>query len=122
MCQSIIESFHPTDLVLCKCGEISVDAGEALKCAAKDWSNFLRVDDEGNEIVVKVESKTNFEASEMEREAHKDSKPNRKDMMAMLQEIIKSYDGLPRQALDAPVTNADLLSTLLLLNEILKRD
>ena len=59
LCQSTIESFHPTDLVLCKCGEISVDAGEGLKCAAKSWENFLRVDDEGNEIIVKVESKTN---------------------------------------------------------------
>ena len=47
LCSSIIESKHRHDYVSCLCGEISIDGGNDYhKCFAKDWRNFVRVDDE----------------------------------------------------------------------------
>lgn len=52
LCGDILESFHEFDYQTCKCNEISISGGLIrYECAAKDFSNFLRVDDEGNEIV-----------------------------------------------------------------------
>lgn len=54
-CNSIIESFHRTDYQTCVCNEISVYGGpDLMQCGAVEWSNFVRVDDLGNEINVKV--------------------------------------------------------------------
>lgn len=114
LCGDIIESFHPTDLVLCKCGEIQVEAGNALKCAAKDWKNFLRVDDQGNEIIVKVK--------EDDVKPLYNEKPSKKDLLGILDEMIKSYETLPPQAMNAYVTNYDLAAALLLLSSILHED
>ena len=52
LCNSIIESFHPTDHVICKCGEIELNGGDAMYAKANDFKNFVRVDDRGNEVVV----------------------------------------------------------------------
>jgi hypothetical protein len=52
LCLSIIESCHPTDLVVCKCGEIELNGGDAMYSRANDYNNFLRVDDLGNEKAV----------------------------------------------------------------------
>jgi hypothetical protein len=111
-CQSVIESFHPTDYVSCSCGEISVEEGLTLKCSAKDWSNFLRVDDEGNEIVVRVETTIPDEPSKLTKIQKLD----------MLDEMIRSYERLPQSAMSQPVSNYDLISSLLLLSSILRSD
>lgn len=108
-CLSVIESFHSKDYVECKCGEIAVDGGEALRCAARDFANFLRVDDEGNEIVVKV------------KDAHEPmEKPSLNEMISMLDDMIKGIENLPREGLFSPVTQADLASALLLVSSILR--
>jgi len=112
LCQSIIESFHDTDYVECKCGNISVSGGLKMECAALDWNNFLRVDDQGNEIIVTVKGE--------------DVKPfynetlTREDKIKMLDEMIKNYENLPTNALQAPITGYDFTSALLLLSSILK--
>ncbi len=106
LCESVIESVHASDYVYCKCGEIAVDGGDSLRCSAKDWKNFLRVDDEGNEIVVKVE----------------ENKPDKKQLIDMLDEMIKSYENLPQHVLYQPITHADLASSLLLISAILRAD
>lgn len=50
-CDDIIESTHRHDFVTCKCGEIAVDGGQAyFRAAAKNFENFIRLDDEGNEV------------------------------------------------------------------------
>jgi len=114
LCQSIIESFHPTDYVLCKCGEISVDGGDALRCAAKDFRNFLRVDDEGHEIIVTVKS-------EDVNPLYTDEKPmDREEKIKMLDDLIKSYDNLPTHAMTAPITNYEFSAFLTLLSSILR--
>lgn len=122
LCNSIIESFHSTDYVTCKCDEIFVDGGDALRCGAKDWNNFIRVDDEGNEIVVKIQNKLNSQEYQNKSEIHIPSKPTKNDMLEMLDEMIKSYERLPQHAMLTSVTQADLLSVLLLFSSILRSD
>ena len=56
LCNDVLESFHRHDFVRCKCDEISIDGGTDLfKCGAKNWCNFIRLDDNDNEFPVKVE-------------------------------------------------------------------
>jgi len=112
LCESIIESFANIDLVSCKCGEISIAGGEnKYECFANDFSNFLRVDDEGNEIIVM------FKEKEAERPREKTSK---QDLLAWLDEMIKRYDDLPEHAMYAPITHSDFISLLLLMSAFLK--
>jgi hypothetical protein len=62
LCSSIIESMKLDDYVSCKCGAITINGGTyAYECRANHWENFIRVDDEGNEIIVKVEEKKAIE-------------------------------------------------------------
>jgi hypothetical protein len=114
LCSSIIESFHTTDYVECKCGEISVSGGAALQCGSKDWNNFRRIDDMGNEIAVKVTETSDVKPLDIQ------TKPNRKELLEMLNEMIKSYDRLPDHAMHAPITHYDFVSALLLVSSIFK--
>ena len=110
LCKSIIESFHATDLVLCSCGEISVDGGEALRCGAKSWENFLRVDDDGREFSVSVKDSQGDVSGNASFKI-----PTRATIRAQVKEMIASYENLPAHALQQPVTHYDLVSVLLLL-------
>ena len=67
LCGDILESFHETDYVKCSCEEISIYGGrQSYKAAAKDFKNFLRIDDEGNEIEVKwIDKEEALENEEM---------------------------------------------------------
>lgn len=116
LCHSIIESFHSTDYVMCKCGEIAVDGGDGLKCYAKDWGNFLRVDDQGNEIIVKIED------TQSKSPLDGQFKPTRKELLDMLQEMINNYERLPPEVLSSSPTNYDLVSSLMLLLSILRSE
>lgn len=116
LCLSVIESFHSTDYVTCKCGEIAVDGGDALKCAAKDWNNFMRVDDNGNAIVVKVQGNDDVKQLDIQ------TKPSKKELVGMLEEMIKGIERLPDHAMLAPITHYDFCSALLLLSSIFKAD
>lgn len=117
LCNDILESFHQHDYVTCKCGEISVDGGQNyFKASAGDWKNFLRVDDEGNEILVKVVEETKEEVPFIEEAPL----PDKQDKLKMLDEMIKNIENLPQQAMILPVNHYDLLSALLLISSILK--
>lgn len=83
-----------------------------MECSALDWNNFLRIDDQGNEIIVTVKSE---DVKPLYNEA-----PTREDKLKMLDEMIKSYENLPQNALNAPITGYDLLSALLLVSSILR--
>jgi hypothetical protein len=115
-CLSIIESYHATDYVMCKCAEIYVDGGPALKCGANDYSNFLRVDDNGNEIVVKV---TNGD-KETQEVTESPSKPTRAELLRMLDDMISNIERLPQHALMGPINHYDHVSSLILLSSILR--
>jgi hypothetical protein len=47
---------------------------------------------------------------------------NKQDLLNILDEMILSYDRLPRHAQESFATNADLQAVLLLLSEILRAD
>lgn len=113
LCETVIESFHAEDYVTCKCGEIFVDGGDSFHCGANLWCNFLRVDDEGNEIIPKIQEKENKKPIE------KLHKPTKKELLDMLDEMIKSIESLPSQAMTLPINHYDFCSLLLLLSSIL---
>jgi hypothetical protein len=114
LCHSIIESFHDGDYVSCKCGHISVSSGLKMECSAIDWNNFLRIDDQGNEVIVKVKS------LQEDIKPHYNENPTREDKIKMLDEMIRSYENLPSHALEAPITGYDLVSSLLIISSILR--
>lgn len=115
LCNSVIESFHATDLVFCTCGEIGVDKGAGMKCIAKDWKNFLRVDDQDNIIIPKV-------AENEVKEALDTPKPTKKDLLEMLDAMIENIEKLPPYAMHTPINHYDYCSGLILLRELLRSD
>lgn len=114
LCGTVIESFHSTDYVECKCGEICVDGGEALRCAANDFTNFMRVDDDGNEIIVQVVEG----GIEKKVETHK--KPTKEELLEMMSEMAKSIERLPPGAMSTPINHYDHYSLIVLLLSILR--
>lgn len=114
LCGSVIESFYADDFVSCKCDEISVDGGAKMKCFAKNWNNFMRIDDEGNEIVVKIEGE-----DEHVKPLY-NSKPTYEDLLSELDIMIENIDKLPNHAKIQPINHYDFGSLLLLLSSILR--
>lgn len=110
LCNSIIESFHSYDFVQCTCGEIFVDAGDGLRCGAKDWVNFLRVDDEGKETPITVKEGKDTTVVET---------TDKIDPLEALRQMVAIYGELPKEAQHHPVTNSDMHSILILLEHIL---
>lgn len=68
----------------------------------------------GNEIAVKVTETSDVKPLDIQ------TKPNRKELLEMLNEMIKSYDRLPDHAMHAPITHYDFVSALLLVSSIFK--
>lgn len=134
LCHSIIESYHPEDYVTCRCEEIAVDGGLAMRCFARTWDNFLRIDDEGNEIVVKIEESSKYDIADMEpypfntprkcdvKPLYMTEKPTRDSLLKELDTMIENIDKLPQHAKSGPVNHYDLGSSLILLSEILRCD
>lgn len=115
-CQSIIESFHNLDLVSCKCGEIFVEGGpDNFKCRAGDFANFIRVDDQGNEIVVTVKEKENEQEP-----AEPPTKLSKNDLINMLGDMVVNIENLPPEAMYSPINQFDFCSLLILLKSILE--
>lgn len=116
LCNSIIESYSLEDYVTCSCGEIAITGGNSkYYVSAKEYSNFLRVDDEGNEIIVTVKHEDeSYPPKEEESIIDK-----RRLSLDMLYAMAKSYDNLPPQALQLPASNADLASALFIIYSIL---
>ncbi len=115
LCQDVLESFHQFDYVSCKCGEISISGGEyAYEVSAKNFENFLRLDDNGNEIQVKVKSEESIIPTEI------GSKPNREELLNMLDSMIKNIENLPPHAMQTAVNHYDLVSSLLLISALFR--
>jgi hypothetical protein len=117
LCFQILESFHTYDYVTCNCGEISISGGnDRLECSAKNWENFLRVDENGNEIVVKV--KDSVETTESNNEEFPIM--TRADKIDMLEAMVKNIENLPKAAMAQPINNFDMYSYLVVILSILK--
>ena len=120
-CQSIIESLTPQDFQLCTCKEIFVDGGDSMLCGANDWSNFIRIDDNGNEIIPKIVDKTTEKTDNTISLSEQDlPKFTKEDKLDMLKEMIAGYDKLPPGALSQPITHYDMMSSLIIIHQILK--
>lgn len=117
LCGDIIESYHSTDFVPCKCGHISVDGGSAMKCAAIDWNNFLRVDDKGNEIqvIIKDENKVKSEDEFVHR-------PSKSELIKELDYLREFIDMMPEYSRHTAITHSDFSAFLTILSAILRSD
>ena len=119
LCEEIIESVFFKDDVNCKCGEISLSGGNIKNwCYAKNWENFLRIDDDGNEIVPRIINAS--EKNEVGDEYQKISKPTKEEKIEMLGAMIKSTKELPEGAMILPISQYDFLSLIMLLYSIFK--
>lgn len=115
LCNDIIESDHKYGEVLCKCGEIFVSNAEEMRCGANDWSNFMRIDDQGNEIIVKV-------LDVPDKADNTPHKPDKRELLGMLESMIKNIEALPQGAMLTSINHYDLCSALLLLLSIFRAD
>lgn len=119
-CGDLLESFHRHDFVSCKCGEISIEGGEVVfKCFSKNWENFIRIDDDGNEVSVKVVEKDNQEEP-VHRE--KSYALGRKDKIKMLKTLTENISNLPESAMSLPVSHYDLYSFMLVVSELFSEE
>lgn len=101
-----------------------MDGGDALRCGSKDWSNFIRVDDEGNEIIVKVKESPLLisEKQETKNSQNAQHKPSKVELLEMLQEMIKSIESLPQGAMSSYITHYDYVLLLILLSALFRAD
>jgi hypothetical protein len=120
LCGDIIESFHPSDSVGCKCGEIAVSGGAALYTFANDYENFLRIDDCGNEIIVNYKERKN----KIDSEKQADEPPQGStidDLINELDERVKYIENLPQHASASPVNHYEVAMFMLVISTILKK-
>ena len=75
-----------------------------------NWSNFMRVDDFGNEILVKVKGE--------EESVEQEYKQCKADLLKILQGTIDSIEAMPSNAMSQPITHYDMLSMLLLMSSL----
>ncbi len=132
LCEDIIESDHVNDYVTCGCGEISVDGGtQYCRCSARDWSNFIRVDDEDNEVIPKIIDKTSKEEENKQVKkwvedevltAYEISKKRKQLALDALDEMIKKIEELPQVAWTTAITHYDYYSLLLLMSALFRTD
>lgn len=116
LCKDVLESFHRYDHVSCSCGEISIDGGSDIYGAsARNFDNFLRLDDEDNEIPVIYKEEDEKLADPIE------SAPlSKKEKIDMLDSMIKNIENLPLHAMQTPINHYDLLSFMTLLSSIVR--
>jgi hypothetical protein len=79
----------------------------------------LRVDDEDHEIKVNYKDDEEGQDGKVDKKEHT-HKPTRDELYRMLEDMIKSYEQLPQQAMLAPVTHSDQLSLLMLVSSLFK--
>ena len=120
LCLATIESFHANDHVLCKCGEIELNGGDAMYCKAKDFANFLRVDDLGKEIPVKYQ-RIDAEQEEQNSASKPQEEITAKELVDILDSMIDADEKLPDHAKAAPLSTYDLTRYMLLMSNIIKR-
>lgn len=107
LCNSVIESYHKGDYVNCKCGEISISGGNhAYECYANDWKNFIRVDDQDNEILVSIKDDVTANGS------------NQEELMSILNEMIKNIENLPQDAMTSYINHYDYLTLMIMVRSI----
>ena len=128
-CKEIIESFALEDIIGCSCGTIAICGGNVkFQCWSDSWVDFIRIDEDGNEITVKVLNteeagkQVTSDVKQLYIEEKPLPKPDKKELLNELDLMIKNIEGLPQNALYAPVTHYDLVSALILVSALLRAD
>lgn len=120
LCHNVIESKSELDYVACGCGEIYVSGGtELMRCGANDWKNFVRVDDQGNEIIPSIQNSTEKDIIDP---SNRQNVPTKSELLKMFDEFIKSIETLPQIAMNTSINHYDLLSVLMLISAIFRSD
>jgi hypothetical protein len=120
LCGDTIESLTQFDVVECSCGEISIWGGEyELRCHAKNFKNFLRIDADGSERQVKYIDVTKTD------ESNESDKPipeslTREELIDELDTLIKYIGNYPPHKLYSPCSYADLRDFCSLISSVLK--
>ena len=104
LCGSVIEGLEG-HIVECNCGEITLDGERKAVMCKTSLSNYVEVDNEGNEIVL------------VEKE-----RPRKEELVNMLYEIGKSYEQLPEIAKVNPVNHYDLETVIMLVVAIMRAE
>lgn len=144
LCKDILESFHEFDLVACSCDEISISGGSVrFECGAKDWKNFLRLDDTDKEFQITVKDKNEDSSNSRDDIKDNDIGSNRvdlvnisndstfvelddrpaftkQDLLSQLDMMIKNIESLPQHAMTLPINHYDFASLMILLSSILR--
>ncbi len=120
LCQSTIESHLPDEIVYCKCGEIAVCDGPAMRMMPLGSKNFVRVDDMGNEIVVQYRAHEE-EPSEEQQEKDDNKNISIHEALEALEESIKYNDNLPQHVQYSFVTTYELNAYVRSILNILRR-
>jgi hypothetical protein len=125
LCEDIIES-SGTEWINCSCAQIGISGGEKYYgTVAVDYTNFLRIDDDGNEIPVTYVEK---EPAKQEVEQAAEEEPTytltKQDKIKELESFFdhENFDKLPMHAKYGHVTEAAFQSLGLLLISILRDD
>lgn len=106
LCDTIIESRNGKDILYCKCGSLGICEDEkGPRLFVKPTSDFIRVDDEGNELKILEEN---------------EEKITRNNQIEMLDEMIKNIEKLPSNAMTTYINHYDFGAALLLISSILK--
>jgi hypothetical protein len=113
LCHTVIESVLATEHVLCPCGEIGVAGGQQMlfKAYTSD-DNFIRIDDDGNEI--KPELAKAKESAEKLLVNMDDLGQIIKDMGT----IVESLESLEDYSMRLPLNQYDLLTVLRLVKRV----
>lgn len=117
LCSSVIESHFMGDVVSCKCGEITVYDGAAMRCEFKQIENFLRIDDIGHEIKVTYKEK-GTESDSDKGDQDPNERPTKAELIESIEYAIENLNKMPIHH----VTSFDLANCMLMVVNILKRE
>lgn len=124
LCNKVIESHLPDEVVYCTCGTIGVMDGLAMRTYCKDnrYSEyFVRVDDLGNEIAVQYhDNPHNIEEQESSKEPGKG--PARDQLIERLEANINNILERPAHVLQSFVQTEHFLDFMIDILNILKKE
>jgi len=106
LCSQILTGIRD-EIITCDCGEITLDGKRGVVLCKSATRNYVEIDENECEIVV----------DDIDRE-----KMKRDKLIDMLDEMRKSYEGLPKDAMLQPINHYDMSSLLILLVALVRAD
>jgi len=121
-CEEIIESIHSQDYQLCRCGEIFVDGGKENQCGAKDWHNFIRIDDNDNEVIPQIidDGDDTRDKTDVTLAPTLSAEERKANAIKLFKNMMDTYDRLPAHATHSPISHYDLQAVMITIYEIVR--